>query len=230
MKANNKPLFLYEEVMLLALRDEQGSIMTSFPDQVVAGAMLAELLLDGRITVEDSRKQRVDVLQREVVGDPLLDECLEKMTNSKRRASLQTWLSRLAGIKNLRHRVAQQLCKRGILKADEDKILLLFKRKVYPEINSRPEKKIVSRLREAIFTDHGQLDPRTVVLISLADGAGLLEQNFGRKEIKARKGRIKQIASGDLLGKTTRDVIAACQTALIVAAVMPAIISTTVHN
>jgi hypothetical protein len=136
----------------------------------------------------------------------------------------------LAGIKNLRHKVAQQLCARGILRADEDKILLIFNRKIYPEINSRPEKKIISRLRDAIFTNRHQLDPRTVVLISLANGAGLLEQNFERKQIKARKQRIEQIANGDLLGKATRDVIAACQTALIVAAVMPAIVSTTVHS
>ncbi|MBT8071637.1 MAG: GPP34 family phosphoprotein [Gammaproteobacteria bacterium] len=230
MKTKDKRLFLYEEAMLLALRDEKGTVMTSFPDQVVAGAVLAELLLDGRISVEDNKKQLVDVLHDGQLGDPLMDECLEKIASSKRRASVRTWVSRLAGIKHLRHRVAKQLCERGILRADEDKILLLFKRKIYPEINSQPERRIISRLREAIFTDRRQLDPRTVVLISLADGAGLLAQNFGRKEIKTRKKRIEQIASGDLLGRTTRDVIAACQTALIVAAVMPAIVSTTVHN
>ncbi|MBT8072851.1 MAG: GPP34 family phosphoprotein [Xanthomonadales bacterium] len=230
MKTKDKRLFLYEEAMLLALRDEKGTVMTSFPDQVVAGAVLAELLLDGRISVEDNKKQLVDVLHDGQLGDPLMDECLEKIASSKRRASVRTWVSRLAGIKHLRHRVAKQLCERGILRADEDKILLVFKRKIYPEINSRPERRIINRLREAIFTDRRQLDPRTVVLISLADGAGLLAQNFGRKEIKTRKKRIEQIASGDLLGRTTRDVIAACQTALIVAAVMPAIVSTTVHN
>ncbi len=48
MKTKDKQLFLYEEAMLLALRDEKGTVMTSFPDQVVAGAVLAELLLDGR--------------------------------------------------------------------------------------------------------------------------------------------------------------------------------------
>lgn len=228
--ARGKPLFLYEEIMLLALRDEQGTIATGFPEQVVAGAILAELLLEGRIAVEDTRKKLVDILDSKPTGDPIIDECLEKMSTAKRRATLQTWVSRLAGTKNLRHKAAQQLCDRRILRADEDKVLFVFKRRIYPEINPVPEKKIIDRLRNAIYNDHAKLDPRTVVLISLANGSDMLRQTFGRKEIKARKKRIEQIENGDLTGKATKEVIAACQTALIVAAIMPAMISTTVHN
>ena len=230
MMVREKPLFLYEEIMLLALRDEKGTIATGFPEQVVAGAVIAELLLDNRISVEDTRKQLVEIINERPVGDPVIDECLEKMATAKRRASLKTWVQRLAGVKNLRHKVARQLCDRGILRADEDKVLLLFKRRIYPEIDPMPEKKIIERLRTAIFTDHHRLDPRTVVLVSLASGSDLLRQPFGRKEIKTRKERIEQIANGDMTGKATKEVIAACQTALIIAAIMPAMISTTVNN
>jgi len=230
MMAKKESLFLYEEIMLMALRDEKGTVATGFPEQVVAGAVLAELLLENRISVEDTRKQLVDVINKRPVGDPVIDECLEKMATAKRRAALKTWVQKLAGVKNLRHKVARQLCDRGILRADEDKVLLLFKRRIYPEIDPMPEKKIIERLRTAIFTDHHRLDPRTVVLVSLASGADLLRQAFGRKEIKPRKKRIEQIANGDMTGKATKEVIAACQTALIVAAIMPAMISTTVNN
>ncbi|MFC1777128.1 GPP34 family phosphoprotein [Pseudomonadota bacterium] len=230
MMARDKPLFLYEEIMLLALRDEQGTIATGFPEQVLAGAILAELLLDGRISVEDTKKKLVNLLDSRPSGDPIIDECLEKMTTAKRRASLQTWVSRLAGTKNLRHKAAQRLCDRRILRADEDKVLFVFKRRIYPEIDPVPEKKIIDRLRDAIYNDHAKLDPRTVVLVSLANGSDMLRQTFGRKEIKSRKKRIERIENGELTGKATREVIAACQTALIVAAIMPAMISTTVHN
>ena len=152
------------------------------------------------------------------------------MSTAKRRASLQTWVSRLAATKNLRHKAAQQLCDRRILRADEDKVLFVFKRRIYPEIDPIPEKKIIDRMRDAIFNDHAKLDPRTIVLISLANGSDMLRQTFGRKELKPRKKRIEQIENGELTGKATREVIAACQTALIVAAIMPAMISTTVHN
>jgi len=230
MMAKGKPLFLYEEIMLLALRDEEGTITTGFPEQVVAGAILAELLLDCRISVEDTRKQLVDLQNKKPTGDPIIDECLEKMSAGKRRASLQTWISRLAGTKNLRHKVARQLCDRGILHADEDKVLFIFKRLVYPEIDPLPEKKIVDRLRAAIFTDRDQLDPRTVVLISLANGSDLLRHTFGRKDVKTRKKRIEQIVNGELTGKATKEIIAACETAVMFAAIMPAMMSATIHN
>lgn len=228
--AKDKPLFLYEEIMLLVLRDEQGTVATGFPEQVVAGAILAELLLDGRISVEDTRKQLVDLKNNKPTGEPILDECLERMAASKRRASLKIWVQRLADTKNLRHKVARQLCDRGILRDDEDKVLFLFKRKVYPEINPLPEKKVISRMREAIFTDHSKIDPRTIMLISLANGSDLLRQTFGRKDLKTRRKRIEQIANGDLTGKATKEVIAACQTAVIIAAIMPSMVSTTVNS
>ncbi len=67
-------------------------------------------------------------------------------------------------------------------------------------------------MREAIFTDHSKIDPRTIMLISLANGSGLLRQTFGRKDIKTRRKRIEQLANGDLTGQATHEVIAAWQT------------------
>ena len=220
-------LFLYEEIMLLALRNEKGTVATGYSEHAVGGAVLAELLLDGRIAIDDTRKQLVDIHSADPTGDPIIDECMERMTTSKRRASLKTWVSRLAGTKNLRHDVARQLCNRGIVRADESTVLFMFTRKVYPEINPVPERKIVERLRAAIFSDVIRLDPRTVVLISLANGVDLLGATFGRKEIRTRKQRIEQIINGEMTGKATREVIAACQTAAMVAVIMSASIAST---
>ena len=226
----DKSLHLYEEIMLLALRDEKGTIATSFPEQLIAGAILAELLLDGHLSVENSRKKLVDIKNRKKTGDPVIDECLEKIKMVKRPASLQTWVNRIAGIKQLRHKAARQLCDRKILRADEDKILLIFKRRIYPEIDPMPEKQLIDRLKSAIFTDQRDLDPRTTVLVSLASGTELLRQTFGRKELKARKKRIEQIVNGDLVGKATRELIEACQTALMVATIIPLMVVTTTSS
>ncbi len=86
--AKLKPLYLYEEIMLLALRDEKGTIATGFPEQIVAGAVLAELLLDGRISVDDTKKKLVTVVNDKTIGDPIIDECREKMATAKRQAQL----------------------------------------------------------------------------------------------------------------------------------------------
>jgi hypothetical protein len=148
-------LYLYEEVMLLALRDEEGTIASGTMYQYAIGAaILSELLLNKRISVEEANKQKlVNLISSTPLGDPLIDQCLEKICKAKRRASLQTWVSRFSGIKNLKHLAAQQLCDRGVLRATEESILLLFTRKVYPELNPVPEQKLIERLREAIFTD-----------------------------------------------------------------------------
>ncbi len=226
MTLDSKPLFLHEEIMLLALHNDKGTIATNYPEYAVAGAVLAELLLDRRISVDGTRKQLVGLQNTNPTGEPIIDACLAKMRTARRRTSLKNWVSRLGDIKKLKHRVAQQLCKRGILRASEDAVLFIFTRKVYPEINAAPEREIVERIRAAIFTDDDSLDPRTVILISLANGADLLSKMFGRKQIRARKRRIKQIVDGEMTGKATKEIIEACQVAMIVAATMPAIVTT----
>ena len=225
-------LFLHEEILLLALRDKEGTIASGTMYQYAIGAaLLAELLLSKRIEVEQSgRRKLVNSIISTPLGDPLIDECLEKIINAKRRAVLQTWVSRFAGIKNLKNRVAQQLCRRGILKADEDKVLLIFTRKIYPEVNPEPEKELIERLRYAVLTDADDIDPRTIVLLSLANSTGLLKMSFNKKELKERKVRIKQIVNGEITGKAATEAIQAMQTAVMVACIIPALITTSVSH
>jgi len=218
--------------MLLALRDEEGTIASGTMYQYAIGAaVLAELLLNKRIAVGESRRKKlVDLISSQPLGEPLIDQCLEKISNAKRRASLQTWVSRFAGVKNLKHRVALQLCERGILRAAEDTILLLFARKIYPEVNPEPERKLIERLRQAIFTDSRDVDPRTVVLVSLANSTGLLKVVFDKKELKGRKARIKEISDGEITGKAAKEAIEAMQAAIMVCCIMPAIMTTTISH
>lgn len=225
-------LFLHEEIMLLALRDEEGTIASGTMYQYAIGAaILSELLLNKRIAVGESRRKKlVNLISSLPFGEALIDQCLEKICNAKRRASLQTWVSRFAGVKNLKHRVALQLCERGILRASEDKILLLFARKIYPEVNPEPERRLIERLRQAIFTDSRDIDPRTVVLVSLANSTGLLKIVFDKKKLKGRKARIKEIIDGEITGKAAKEAIEAMQAAVMVACIMPAIMTTTISH
>lgn len=222
-------LYLYEELMLLALKDKEGTIITDFPEYMIAGAILADLILSHRIAVEDTRKQLVDLVDTKPSGDPIIDEVLDKIAAAKRQASLKTWVLRLARIKNLKHKVARQLCYRGILRADEDKILFIFKRQIYPEINPLPEQELLRQLKEAILSDSEILSPRIVVLISLADSARLLGAVLGRKDAKVYKKRIAKIAKGEMAGEATREVIQACEIAVLFVVLMPVIIASTTH-
>ncbi len=226
-------LHLYEEIMLLALRDEEGTVASgAMYNYAVAGAVLAELLLEGRVRIEEPRRNKklVALAGDALVGDALLDECLGRIAAAKRRKRPENWVSHFANIRQLKHRVATQLCRRGILEADEDKVLLLFTRKIYPEINPEPERRVIERLRRAIFTDTNEVDPRTVVLVSLAKSTGILRVIFDKKELKTRKERIEQVTNGEVTGKAACDAIAAMQAAVMVACIMPAVTVTTVSH
>ena len=225
-------LFLHEQILLLALRDEKGTIDMGVEIQYpLAGAIAAELLLNHKIKVDESKRRKlINLIDPAPIGDPILDECLQKVKKAKRRASLQTWVQRFSSVKKLKQRLALQLCNRGILKADEDTLLFIFKRKIYPEINHEPEQKFIEQMREAIFTDKSDVDPKTVVLISLAQSADLLKMAFDKKELKQRKARIKQLVNGEITGKATKDAIDAMHAAVAIACFVPIMAATAVTN
>lgn len=224
----NDSLYLHEEILLLSLRDDKGTIAAgSMYQYAIGGAVLAELLLDGRVRIETVKKKpMVTLVDPTTIGDPIIDECLEKVRTSKRRAAAQTWVSRFAGLKQLKHRVAEGLCDRGILREEDAKVLLVFTRKTYPELNPAPERELVERLRQAIFTDTDDIEPRTVVVASLANSAGVLTAVFDKKELKGRKDRIEKIVNGEIAGKATQEAIQAMQTAVMIATIVPTIITT----
>ena len=221
-------LFLYEEIMLLALKDEEGTIASeTMYNYAVGGAIMAELLLSQSIAVDQSKRRKlVSVVSPQLLSDSLIDEWLMKMSSAKRRKTLQDWVSRIANTKDLKHRIALQLCQRGILKMDEKTILLLFTQRIYPEINPEPEREIINRLHSTIFTDTDDIDARTIVLLSLAKSANILPIIFGKKEIRQRKKRIEQIVNGDIAGKATKEAIEAMQAAVMVACMMPIMMTT----
>ena len=229
MRANvDTPLRLHEEVMLLALRDKEGTVHLGAHVQYgLAAAFIAELLLAKRIAIDpEAKKQLVDVVDRKPLGDELLDECLDRLSNAKRRATVKTWVTRLAGLRGLRSRAAGALVRRGILKSEEGRVLLFFSRTTYPERDPKPEREIVARLRRAIFAGSAEVDPRTTLLVALTHATGILPHVFDKKRLKDRKARIQQITDGSLVGKAAKEVVEAVQAAVIAAGVAASVAAT----
>lgn len=231
MEPNNN-LHIYEEILLLALRDKKGTILFGVNyQQALAGALLAELLLKKKIEIETSgRSKFVKLVNRKSTRNQLLDECIEKLSRSKRRARPQTWVQRFANITRLKHKAAQSLCRKRILKMEENKVLLLFKQKIYPELNPKPEKQLIEKLSNAIFGGIKEVDPQTIILISICKSTGILNQLFDKKELKKQKQRIKDITTGNLIGQATKEAVEAMQAAIMVATIIPAITVATVSS
>ncbi len=78
-------------------------------------------------------------------------------------------------------------------------------------------------MEKAIFTETTDLDARTVVIIALAQAAGMMNKVFPKKKLKERKKRMELLSTGQLAGKATKEAVDAIQAAIMVAAIMPAI-------
>jgi hypothetical protein len=228
MKTRDDRLGLHEAVLLLALRDQEGTnVPGTMYQYAVGGAIAAELLLEGRLALDPEKKKNwVRVVSTTPSGDAVLDEALGAVASAKRRSTLETWIGKFAGMKRLKHKIAERLCGAGILRADEDRVLGIFNRKIYPEADPRPERQLVQEIRKAVITDARDVAPRTVVLVALMRHSGLLKAVFTRAEIKARKARIEQVTSADAVGKATKNAIEAVQAAIFAAAIIPAICAT----
>ena len=218
--ADSDDMHLHEQLMLLGLRDGKGTLESraSMYAYALGGAILTELSLNGRIRIGGDKKAFVDLVDRSPLGEPVLDECLDRIVRTKRRARAATWVQRFANTRRLRHRVAEGLCRRGILRADEDKVLLLFTRKVYPTIDPVPERRLVARLHSAVLSDSPP-DPETAIVVALANAAGVLAVHFDRKELRRRKDRLKHITERTPGGAAARQAVQAAEHAAIAAVV-----------
>ena len=224
-------LHLHEEILLLALDDDKGTTdMGSMWQQAAAGAMVAELLLAGRLATTEEKKPKLLVKDPAPLGDPLLDGFLAEVAARDKPRKGSDWVQRLGQRGKLKERIAAELVRKRVLREEAGKILWIFNTTHYPERDGRHEREVLTRLRRAILGNDRDVAPRTMVLVALADAAGLLQKVFDKKQLKERKERLKAIREGEAAGKMTREAIEAVQAAVFVATVMPAIVATTVTS
>ena len=213
---------LYQAVMLLALSEERGTMNGAYVEYATAAALLSELLMHERIAIETDNKNKVLVMDDSTTDDALLDEALGQIKSAKRQRKLQDWVQKLGQLKDLKHKVAQSLADAHIVAAEKEKVLWLFERRVYPELNPEPEQQIREAMRSAVMSDD-EVEPRVAILVALANSAKLLPQVFTKQELKQRKKRIEQLEKGEMVSAAAKQAVAAIEAAVMVAAIMPAI-------
>jgi hypothetical protein len=222
-------LYLHEAVLLLALDDERGTVHGAGDSYryAMAGGILAELLLTGRISIDPDRRELVTPRDPRSFHDPILDEALLSIQEAGRRRRLRDWVSKLARTRNLHERVATVLCRRGILEQVEGRILFFFPTKRYPTRDPIPEYSVVDNLRNAILGEAPKVDDRTALLVALADAADLLAVRISRHELRAHKQRISELHEFSDVGPAVRDAIRAVRGAVAAAAAAGAAVAAT---
>ena len=230
MPSSRHDLHLHEQLLLLVLRDRKGTVdyRAGFYNLAMGGAILAELALSGYIRIDEGKNAWVEAAPRhERPRDKIMADAIERVRNSKRRRRASAWVQIFGNLKRLRHRTALGLCRRGILRTTESQILLVFTRKLYPTLDPGPERKLLAHLRDAVMGD-SEIDPSVGVVISLAHATGSLRIHFERKELKARKARLKEISAGEHFASAVAHPAVAAQNAVkaAVAAAQTAVIAT----
>lgn len=210
-------LCLHHELALLVLDDSKGTFGGGMYQYGLAGAILSELLLQGIIQVSEDKEKLVSVTHEKSVGDPILDEALTQIATSKKPRNLQHWVGQIAALKNFVHRIAEQLSELGIVAKSEGKVLWVFTRKLWPEIDGSYEDAIRRRMADSMFSEQQKPDDRTAVLIALAKSTNVLSSNFAPVELRQHDQRIKEICEAKRLAAgAVHDTIVAIQAAMVV--------------
>lgn len=219
-------LKLYEQILLLALRDREGTL-SPFTDIYTAlgTAILAEILLDKKIEIDDEKK--IKVVNNYKYDDDILQESFDLIQNAGKANSVEECFNQISSIKKLNQRVAEKLCKKNILKAEEDKILFFFTRKIYPELNAEPEKNIINLLRNLVISANNEIEPKLIVLLSIIKNTCMLESVFEKNEIKQYEEKIESIIKGEKVGAIAKEVIEAIQVATLLTIIIPSVLITT---
>jgi len=218
-------LTLSEQLLLLALQDEKGTVISRASmalDFGLTGALLMELALRDRIAVRDGK---LGIMVSDPTGDPLLDEVLNNIVGRDGKPRpLRYWLPRLARkIKRLRHRVADRLVASGILRCEHRRILGIFPSVRYPTVNPLPELETRERLKSAILMD-AEPGKDTIVLAGLLKACNLVQEVFDKRTKKQALRRLRKLTADEPVSRAVGETVAAVQAA-VTAAVTTAVIA-----
>lgn len=187
-------LTLAEELLLIALDDETGSLINLPPfwlDTALAASILMELCLVGRL---DTDPERVVVLDATPTGSPILDEVLALIVADRGTQPSGQWIRRV-GTRGpeLREQVIAGLVARGVLQSVEKRLLWVFKTRVYPPTSGLEEREVRSRLM-TLLNNTEIPDAREALLIGLLSATGIMGRLLSESEAARLQPRIDQIA------------------------------------
>jgi hypothetical protein len=209
-------MLLAEELLLLALDDETGRITVSEIDKGLAGAVLIELALLGRVRVaernESVRTGRLMVLPGAEPAHPVL---LAGLATVDDRAGRKPEHVIDALGRSLRDRLADGLVEAGVLRREKHKVLGLFPTRRLPANDVTHERTVREKIAAALAGDTP--DDRTAALVALLSALDAVTSVFEVPDKRAAKRRAKEIAEGQWAAAAVRKAVQAVQAATMAA-------------
>ncbi|MDF1606384.1 GPP34 family phosphoprotein [Nocardioides sp. YIM 152315] len=208
-------MLIAEDLLLLVLDDDKGTLTTAHPQPALGGALLVELALTDAVHVEEKtsvwRSAKVQAVPGARPDDDVLGTAYDAVAERPRTA--QDLVDRLG--KGLKDRLAERLVDRGLLEREEGRVLGLFPRTRWPAADSTHEQQLRSSLSAALVQGLTP-DERTGALVALLHAIDKAHKVVDRDRLPARevRKRAKSIAEGEWAAKAVRDAINASTAAV----------------
>ena len=194
-------LNLMEELLLLAIDDDKGKILSSSSCALpygLRGALLLELFLAEKIDVVD---KKIVVINKNNTGNEVLDNALNIIDTYHKQKTVKFWITKLTSkMKELRKDLLNQLISKGILEQQDKKVLWVIPATRYPTKNPVIENRVRKRII-GIVLHNEKLDERSSMLISLINACELIKEVFPKDNLKDAKKKIKNIIQDEKVGK-----------------------------
>ena len=203
-----------EEILLLLLRDEDGSFVhvpSWSLDYAIAGGVLMDLAMENRI---DTDLEHLILADSTPLGDSLLDPTLADIAAGEKQ-NTRYWVERTAKrAPEIREEALSRLVSAGILEQREDRFLWVFRSRRYPAVDGKAEREVKLRIMGTLFSDEIP-DPRDIMIICLADACGIFNELLSKAELEQATARIKQVRRLDLIGQAMAQSIDDIETAVV---------------
>ena len=189
------------EEFLLLLRDEDGTLSRA-PEWLVryalGGAVLMDLALENRIDTDAHRLFLIDPTE---VGDRLLDPMLAEIARTDQVHDALYWVERATRhADEIREAALARLIENRILQPKDDRFLWIFGAQRYSVVDVQIESELRQRIRELLSGD-AIPDPGDIIIVTLADGCGLVAPLLSSDELAQAAPRIELFRKMDLIGR-----------------------------
>ncbi len=195
-----------EELLIFVLDEGHGELAPGQSESslylALAGAVLMDLALEGRI---DTDLKRLWLVDSTPLGEEILDPTLAVIAGAEQTYDTGYWLERTAQMGDrIRDAALAHLTERGILRSEAHGLLSLAPRvsrtRRYPVADGKWVEETRLRIMRLLFSDDIP-DPRDPGIIALADACGMLRSILSPDEYAQVRGRIDVLQNLDLIAQ-----------------------------
>ncbi|MEC3975320.1 GOLPH3/VPS74 family protein [Amycolatopsis sp. H20-H5] len=203
-------MLVAEELVLLVFDDTSGKRDGRLGnlDVMLAGAVLAELALRGRVELLGEGTGRLVVVNKGPTGSPVLDDAVTRLATLDQPIP-QDAVNSLAW-RGLMEPLLAGLADRGVLRREQRRVLGVFPATRWPVEDDRHEQDVLRSLGDVLI-DGAEPDDRTAVLVGVLSAADavmkVLEFPPGT-DLRAVRARCDEIAAGEWASDAVRRAIA----------------------